>query len=64
MFSFLLFLEGSWETILISTIAAIVIYLILLMIPGIGDIVKHITHTITKYILHHLSPHFFLLKKP
>lgn len=52
----LLSLISAWDFKSIIVVGAIVIfvYLLLLVIPGVGIVVKHITHTITKYVLHPL----------
>ena len=40
------------NTAIITVIIIILVYLIALIIPGVGSVVKHITHTITKYVIH------------
>lgn len=41
----------DFEYILVISVCILGIYLILLIIPGVGTVVKHITHTLTKYII-------------
>lgn len=45
----------NYNTAIITAIIVILVYLIALIIPGVGSVVKHITHTITKYIIHPFS---------
>lgn len=49
-------LNSNWDikTLIVGVVIIILIYLLLLVIPGVGVVVKHITHTMTKYVLHPL----------
>lgn len=44
----------DFKTIIVVAVLAFLFYLLLLIIPGVGIVVKHITHTISKYVLHPL----------
>lgn len=52
-------IDVTFREMIILTLALIIVYLILLIIPGVGSVVKHITHTITKYIVHPLFKYVF-----
>lgn len=49
----------TYREIIIIVISILVIYLILLIIPGVGSVVRHISHTITKYVIHPLVKYVF-----
>lgn len=60
MFDLLPFhLDVTFRQVIIIVLAIIGIYLLLLVIPGVGSVVKHITHTISKYIIHPLVKYVF-----
>lgn len=52
-------LDISFREMIILTLGVIIVYLILLIIPGVGSVVKHITHTFTKYIIHPIIKYVF-----
>lgn len=49
----------SYREVIIIVMSILVIYLILLIIPGVGSVVRHISHTITKYVIHPLVKYVF-----
>lgn len=51
--------DVSFKEVIILALALLVVYLILLIIPGVGSVVKHITHTAMKYIIHPLFKYVF-----
>lgn len=51
--------DYSFRQIIILITVIIVIYLISLLIPGVGNVVKHISHTITKYVIHPIVKYVF-----
>lgn len=59
MFDIFPSLDFNLRQVVIIIIALVGIYLIALVIPGIGVVVKHISHTITKYIIHPIVKYVF-----
>ena len=49
----------SYREFIILAIIIGAIYLILLIIPGVGSVVKHVTHTIVKYLIHPIIKYVF-----
>ncbi|MBP9743302.1 MAG: hypothetical protein KBD37_08090 [Burkholderiales bacterium] len=49
-------IDPNWDikTWVVVGVIVFLVYLLLLVIPGVGVVVKHITHTITKYVIHPL----------
>lgn len=55
MFDFLNVTNGwDFKTAVVVALVVFCFYCLLLIIPGVGVVVKHITHTISKYIIHPL----------
>lgn len=51
--------DFSTRQVIILILSIALVYLVSLMIPGIGPLVKHVSHTITKYIIHPISKYVF-----
>lgn len=51
--------DFNYRQVIIYVLIFFSLYLISLIIPGVGALVKHISHTITKYIIHPLFKYVF-----
>ncbi|MBX9865485.1 MAG: hypothetical protein K2Y14_01115 [Burkholderiales bacterium] len=51
--------DVSYREVIILAIIILALYLILLIIPGVGSVIRHITHTFVKYIIHPLIKYVF-----
>lgn len=51
--------DFNYHQAIIYVLIFLGLYLLSLIIPGVGALVKHISHTITKYIIHPLFKYVF-----
>lgn len=51
--------DYNYRQFIIYALIFIALYLISLIIPGVGAIIKHVSHTITKYVIHPIIKYVF-----
>lgn len=51
--------DFNYRQVIIYVFIFLALYLVSLIIPGVGVIIKHVSHTITKYLIHPIFKYVF-----